>query len=210
MWILRDQRANCCNQNSKMAVNISVSGVHTMYNSFPLRMSRTGAALWPSGYVRMLHCGSSGIHRFGSWAWTWHHSSGHTGVASHVPQLEGPTTKRYNHVLGGFREKKSRKEKKEDWQQLLAQVPIFKKNKKGKKENQFQKQKEWVGPMNMTGYHSCDWVIKQLTWSSSRDRLSWVDLNLRGKLFKTQWKIREMLSHCSWRLSRLPCCERAT
>ena len=33
--------------------------------------------------------------------------------------------------MGGFGEKKQKekKTKKEDWQQLLAQVPIFKKNK---------------------------------------------------------------------------------
>ena len=39
-----------------------------------------------------------------------------------MPQPEGPTTKMYNYVLGGFREKK-----KKDWQKMLAQVPIFKK-----------------------------------------------------------------------------------
>ena len=40
----------------------------------------------------------------------------------------GPVTRIYNHVLGGFGEKKKKKEKKEkDWQQMLAQVPIFKK-----------------------------------------------------------------------------------
>ena len=44
-----------------------------------------------------------------------------------MPQLEGPTTKIYNYVLGGFGEKKQKK--KEDWQQLLAQVPIFKKKR---------------------------------------------------------------------------------
>ena len=48
-----------------------------------------------------------------------------------MPQLEGPTTKIFNDVLGGFGEKKKkeREKKKEDWQQLLAQVPIFKKKK---------------------------------------------------------------------------------
>ena len=46
-----------------------------------------------------------------------------------MPQLEGPTTKIYNYVLGGLGEKKQEK-KKEDSQQLLAQVSIFKKNKK--------------------------------------------------------------------------------
>ena len=46
-----------------------------------------------------------------------------------MPQLEGPTTKIiyiYNYILGAFGEEKQKK--KEDWQQLLAQGPIFKKN----------------------------------------------------------------------------------
>ena len=43
-----------------------------------------------------------------------------------MPQLEGPTTKIYNYVLGGLGEKKQKKQK-EDWQQLLAHVPNFKK-----------------------------------------------------------------------------------
>ena len=41
-------------------------------------------------------------------------------------QLEGHTSKIYNYVLGRFGEKKLKKEKN-DWQQLLAQVPILKK-----------------------------------------------------------------------------------
>ena len=58
----------------------------------------------------------------------WHCSSDHAEVASHVPLLEGPTTKLYNYVLGGiWGENKA--EKKKDWQQLLAQVPILKKKK---------------------------------------------------------------------------------
>ena len=52
-------------------------------------------------------------------------------MASYMPQLEGPTAKVYNYVLGGFGEKKPKKKK--DLQQLLAQVPIVKK-KKQKKE----------------------------------------------------------------------------
>ena len=62
---------------------------------------------------------------FGFWAWTWHCSSGHAGAASHI-EPEGTTTRMYNYVLAGFEEKK-KKEKKEDRQQMLAQVPIFKK-----------------------------------------------------------------------------------
>ena len=72
---------------------------------------------------------SLGFHCLGSWARTWHRSSGHAEVASHMPQLEGPTTKICYYVLEGFGEKKEKKEKKEDWQQLLAQVLIFKKIK---------------------------------------------------------------------------------
>ena len=49
-----------------------------------------------------------------------------------MPQLEGPTTKIYNHVLGGFVEKKQ--EKRKDWEQLLAQVPILKNKQKKKKK----------------------------------------------------------------------------
>ena len=54
-----------------------------------------------------------------------------------MPQLEGPTNKIYNtyvqiYVLGGFGEKKAGG-KKEDWQQLLAQVPIFIKKEKNVK-----------------------------------------------------------------------------
>ena len=41
-------------------------------------------------------------------------------------QPEALTTRIYNYVLGGFGEKK----KKEDWQQMLAQVPIFKKKRR--------------------------------------------------------------------------------
>ena len=48
-------------------------------------------------------------------------------------QLEGPTTRIHNYVLGGFGETKQKKKKKENWQQLLAQVPIFKKKKKQRK-----------------------------------------------------------------------------
>ena len=48
-------------------------------------------------------------------------------AASHIAQPEALTTKIYNYILGGFGERK--KEKKEDWQQMLAQVPIFKKKK---------------------------------------------------------------------------------
>ena len=45
-------------------------------------------------------------------------SSSHTEIASHIVELEGPTTRIYNYVLEGFREKKRTKK---DWQQKLTQ-----------------------------------------------------------------------------------------
>ena len=50
----------------------------------------------------------------------------HAEVASHIAELEGPTTRTYNYVLGGFGEKK----KKKDEQQMLAQGQSLKKKKK--------------------------------------------------------------------------------
>ena len=44
-----------------------------------------------------------------------------------MPPLQGPTTKICSYVLGGFGGEKA--EKEEDWQQFLAQAPIFKKKK---------------------------------------------------------------------------------
>ena len=84
-----------------------------------------GPAPWLSGKVLVLRASSPGFRRFGSWAQTWHRSSGHAEAASHMTQSETLKTRIYNHVLGGFGEKKGKKEE-EDWQQLLAQVPIFK------------------------------------------------------------------------------------
>ena len=48
-------------------------------------------------------------------------------MACHITQPEGPTTRIYNYVLGGFGEKKK---KKKDWPQMLAQVLVFKKKKR--------------------------------------------------------------------------------
>ena len=50
-----------------------------------------------------------------------HHSSSHAVVASHVEELEEPTTRKYNYALGLWGGKKT----KEDWQQMLAQGQSF-------------------------------------------------------------------------------------
>ena len=81
---------------------------------------------WPSGSVCMLYFGGPGFRQFGSWMRTWHHSSSHAEVASHIAQPEGPATRIYNCVLGDFGEKR-KKRKKEDWQHKLAQVPKLRK-----------------------------------------------------------------------------------
>ena len=42
-----------------------------------------------------------GFHWFRSWAQTWNRSSSHAEAASHMPQLEGPTTKKNMQVCTG-------------------------------------------------------------------------------------------------------------
>ena len=65
-----------------------------------------------------------GFRRFGSQVRTWHRSSGHAEAASHMPQLEGPTTNIYNYEYWGAL---GRRRRRKDQQRLLAQAPIFKK-----------------------------------------------------------------------------------
>ena len=51
---------------------------------------------WPRGRVVKFVCSAGGgpvFHWFEFWARTWHCSSNHAEAASHMPQLEGPTTK---------------------------------------------------------------------------------------------------------------------
>ena len=46
-----------------------------------------------------------------------------------MPQLEGPTTKNTQLCAGGIWGEEEKRKRKEDWQQLLAQVPILEKQK---------------------------------------------------------------------------------
>ena len=57
----------------------------------------------------MLLFGGPGFHELGSQAWTWHRSSSHAEVASHIAQPEGPTTGIHNYVLGDFGDKNKKK-----------------------------------------------------------------------------------------------------
>ena len=43
-----------------------------------------------------------GVRHFGSQAWTWHCSSGHAEVMSHIAQPGGSTARIYNYVLEGL------------------------------------------------------------------------------------------------------------
>ena len=68
-----------------------------------------GPALSPTGWLRWLCFSGPGFCQFRSWVWTWHCSSGHAEVVSHMPQLEGPTTKNIQLCTRGFGEKKENK-----------------------------------------------------------------------------------------------------
>lgn len=49
-----------------------------------------------------------GFRQFRSWVQTWYHASGHAEAASHRAQREGPATRVYSYVVGGFGGKKRR------------------------------------------------------------------------------------------------------
>ena len=66
---------------------------------------------WPCGQVVKFARSASaapGFCQFESWAQTWHCSSSHAEVASHMPQLEGPTTKNTQLCTRGLWEKKAK------------------------------------------------------------------------------------------------------
>ena len=67
---------------------------------------------WPCGRVVKLSrsaAGSPVFRWFESWAQTWHCSSNHSEAASHMPQLEGPTTKNIQLCAGGLWGEKGKK-----------------------------------------------------------------------------------------------------
>ena len=68
-----------------------------LHLSFKIKTGAGPVAEWLSLCAPL---GSPGFLWFRSWARTWHHSSGHVEAVSHVLQLEGPTTKICNYVLG--------------------------------------------------------------------------------------------------------------
>ena len=73
-----------------------------------LKMSLEEPARGPVVKFARSAAGGPAFRWFEAWARTWHCSSSHAEAASHMPQLEGLTTKIYNYVLGGFGEKKGK------------------------------------------------------------------------------------------------------
>ena len=60
---------------------------------------------WPHGrVVKFVRSAAGGpvFRWFESWVRTWHCSSDQAEVASHIPQLEGPTTKNIQLCAGGL------------------------------------------------------------------------------------------------------------
>ena len=85
---------------------------------------------WPRGrVVKFAHsvAGGTVFRWFESWARTWHCSSDHAEVASHMPQLEGPTTK-YTTIPGGFGEKKEKNKIFKKKKNLTKYQAVKKKN----------------------------------------------------------------------------------
>ena len=81
---------------------------------------------WPHGRVVKLAHSASLARDSDPWRRRGTHgSSGHAELASHIAQPEVLKLEYTTMDPGGFREKKKKKEK--DWQQMLVQVPIFKK-----------------------------------------------------------------------------------
>ena len=97
-----------------MAALLEMVKLETTQMSMNKRMDKKRGG-WPHGRVVKFArstFSSPGFHQFGSRAWTWHRSSGHIEAASHMPQLEGPTTKNIQLCTGGGAGGLGRKRKK--------------------------------------------------------------------------------------------------
>ena len=80
-------------------------------NTIDFKFKSTAERGWPCGRVVKLARSAAGgpvFRWFDSWAQRWHCSSSHAEAASHMPQLEGPTTKNIQLCPGGFGEKKEK------------------------------------------------------------------------------------------------------
>ena len=105
---------------------------------------------WPRGRVVKFACSAAGgpvFRWFESWARTWHCSSDHAEAASHMPQLEGPTTKNIQPCTGGLWGEKGKnkifKKKKKEMTNMPTQVLFTKKFDSNENMNDYQRPKKW-------------------------------------------------------------------
>src|SRR3712207_7284492 len=74
--------------------------------------------------------GGPEFHHFRSWVQTWHCSSNHAEAASHMPQLEGHTTKNMQLCTGGRSEEHT--SELQSRQYLVCRLLLEKKKQDGK------------------------------------------------------------------------------
>ena len=89
---------------------------HTVSNednvSIPFVLKKIKIGGQPRGrVVKSVHsaAGGPGFRSFKSWVRTWHCSSSHAEAASHMPQVEGATTKNIQLCTGGLWGEKGKK-----------------------------------------------------------------------------------------------------
>ncbi|XP_070434205.1 gamma-secretase subunit APH-1B isoform X2 [Equus przewalskii] len=86
-----------------------MSGVFSFVNTLSDSLGPGTVGIHGDSPQFFLVSGGPVFRRFESWARTWHCSSDHAEAASHMPQLEEPTTKNTQlYVPGGFGEKKEK------------------------------------------------------------------------------------------------------
>ena len=116
-----------------------------------------------------------GFCRFGSWAQTQHRSPSHAEAASHIPQLEGPTTKNMQLCTGGLWEKKENN--------------IFKKKRFRHKKFKFRyRELSWNGaPLsNLKGHH----CLPLFSYMLQEEGINHQQQQLQSRLWKcTSWML---------------------
>ncbi|XP_070367900.1 E3 ubiquitin-protein ligase RNF103 isoform X4 [Equus asinus] len=94
----------------KMVKKVSRFGIRT--GTFNCSSDPSTFRGWPRGRVVEFARSAAGgpvFRWFESWVRTWHCSSDHAEAASHMPQLEGPTTKNIQLCTGGLWGEKGKK-----------------------------------------------------------------------------------------------------
>ena len=129
---------------------------------------------WPRGRVVKFARSAAGgpvFRRFESWARTWHCSSDHAEAASHMPQLEEPTTKNTQLCTGGLWGEKGKNKifkKKIQWQRQNVKVSEREENNRPRSNG--VKNMEKTGPRRR-GPRSSDFIRGPRTSTISTPRL---------------------------------------